>query len=162
MDKESILKLLDEKDIWYEITNHGVVNTMDELDKYDLPYPLGNAKNLFLKSDKSECYYLLTVSGKKRVNLKEFSNNYSSRRLSFASNDEMLDILGVYPGCVTSFGLINDKRKVVKFYLDSYFINDYDIIGLHPFDNTVTLWIKVVDLINVLKSFNIEVNTFDV
>ena len=70
MNKEDIYKYLNDKNIWYEITEHKAVYTMEELSKIDIPYPESDAKNLFVRDDKKSNYYLITVKGNKKVDKK--------------------------------------------------------------------------------------------
>lgn len=158
MTKEEVYDFIKSKNIWYEITEHKRVFTMEELDDVVLPYSEADAKNLFIRDDKKRNYYLITVSGKKRVDLSVFKEKYNTRRLSFASENDLMEILKLTPGSVTPLGLLNDKDNLVKFYLDSYFINKCDKIGMHPCDNSATLWLKTTDLINILKENGTEVN----
>ena len=58
MNKQEIYKYLDEKNIWYEITNHKAVYNMAELADVEMPYPTADAKNLFVRDDKKRDYYL--------------------------------------------------------------------------------------------------------
>lgn len=161
MTKEEVYDFIKHKNIWYEITEHKRVFTMDELDNIVLPYPASDAKNLFIRDDKKRNYYLITVSGKKKVDLSDFREKYNTRRLSFASEKDLMEILKLTPGSVTPLGLLNDKGNLVKYYLDSYFINKCDIIGMHPCDNSATLWLKTTDLINILKENGTIVNIVD-
>lgn len=161
MTKEEAYDFIKHKNIWYEITEHKRVFTMDELDNIVLPYPASDAKNLFIRDDKKRNYYLITVSGKKKVDLSVFREKYNTRRLSFASEKDLMKILKLTPGSVTPLGLLNDKVNLVKYYLDSYFINKCDIIGMHPCDNSATLWLKTTDLINILKENGTIVNIVD-
>lgn len=161
MTKEDVYDFIKSKNIWYEITEHKRVFTMDELDNIVLPYPASDAKNLFIRDDKKRNYYLITVSGKKKVDLSDFREKYNTRRLSFASEKDLMEILKLTPGSVTPLGLLNDKVNLVKYYLDSYFINKCDIIGMHPCDNSATLWLKTTDLINILKENGTIVNIVD-
>lgn len=161
MTKEDVYDFIKHKNIWYEITEHKRVFTMDELDNIVLPYPASDAKNLFIRDDKKRNYYLITVSGKKKVDLSVFREKYNTRRLSFASEKDLIEILKLTPGSVTPLGLLNDKVNLVKYYLDSYFINKCDIIGMHPCDNSATLWLKTTDLINILKENGTIVNIVD-
>ena len=62
-----------------------------------------------------------------------------------------MNIMNLTKGSVTPFGLLNDKDLKVKFYLDESFMEEPKIIGVHPNDNTATLWIKADDLINIIK-----------
>ena len=93
----------------------------------------------------------------KRVDLNEFRNKYETRRLSFASENDLANILKLFPGAVTPFGLLNDSDLIVKFYLDKDFFDDSSIIGIHPNDNTATVWLKVNDLVDIIKEHGNEV-----
>lgn len=70
---------------------------MAELAEVDLPYPHLDAKNLFVRDDKRLNYYLITVRGEKRVNLKDFRRQHGTRPLTFASEEELLELLGLTP-----------------------------------------------------------------
>ena len=149
MEKEDIYNLLNSKNINYEVENHKAVFNMDELKDIKLLYPELDAKNLFLRDDKKRNYYLVTVKGDKKVDLKEFRNKNNTRPLSFASDEDLLNILGLTPGSVTPFGLLNDKDSRVIFYIDEFFKDKK--IGVHPNDNRATVWIKSNDLVNIIK-----------
>ncbi len=148
--KEEVYQLLREKGIWHEITEHPAVYNMAEMAQVDLPYPEADAKNLLVRDSKKRDYYLITVRGDKRVDLKEFRRQNQTRALTFASAEEMLDLLGLEPGSVTPLGLLNDGERRVSFYLDDSFGAE-DLIGVHPNDNTATLWLKVADLLQLLR-----------
>ena len=85
MKKEDIYKLLEEKGVWHEITEHGAVWNMEDLANLDLPYPEDEAKNIFVRDDKKRNYYLITVKDDKRVDLKKFQADYETSKLSFVS-----------------------------------------------------------------------------
>lgn len=155
MNKQEIYNLLKEKNIWHEITEHGAVYNMDDLSHVQLPYPEADAKNLFIRDDKKRNYYLITVTSEKRVDLKEFRNKYGTAKLSFASAEDLMDILGLIPGAVTPLGLLNDTECKVKLFLDSAF--DSGLIGVHPNDNTATVWLKTQDLVKLIRECGNEV-----
>ena len=94
MNKEETYHYLTERNISYEKTEHKAVFNMAELNSVELPYPEWDAKNLFVRDDKKQNYYLITVKGDKRVNLKEFRKQHGLRALSFASTEELFDIIG--------------------------------------------------------------------
>lgn len=158
MKKQEVYDFIKSKNIWYEITEHKAVFNMEELSEIEVPYPEYDAKNLFVRDDKKRNYYLITVKGNKRVNLKKFRNNNGTRPLSFASEQDLMSIMNLTAGSVTPFGLLNDKELKVKFYLDKDFLNDKQIIGIHPNDNTATMWLKVLDLIDIIKEHGNQVN----
>ena len=158
MNKQEVYDFIKSKNIWYEITEHKAVFNMDELSEIEIPYPEYNAKNLFVRNDKKRNYYLITVKGNKRVDLKEFRNNNGTRPLSFASEQDLMSIMNLIAGSVTPLGLLNDRDLKVTFYLDKDFLKDKQIIGVHPNENTATLWLKVTDLIDIIKEHGNQVN----
>lgn len=125
MDKQEIYDYLKQKNIWHEITEHNSVYNMAELSSIEIPYPEYDAKNLFIRDDKKMNYYLITVKGDKRVDLKEFRKINNTRPLSFASPDDLMNIMELIPGAVTPLGLLNDVECKVTLFLDNDFINDW-------------------------------------
>ena len=135
---------------------------MSEISEVEIPYPEADAKNLFVRDDKKENYYLITVRGNKRVKLKEFRKENNTRPLSFASEKELKDIIQILPGSVSPLGILNDKENKVKVFLDKEFIEKTDIIGIHPNDNTATIWLKTKDLINIIKEHGNKVELVEI
>lgn len=121
MNKQDIYNYLKENNIWHEITEHKAVYNMAELAEVDTPYPEADAKNLFVRDDKKKNFYLITVRGDKRVNLKEFRKANGTRPLSFASEENLMDIMGLIPGAVTPLGILNDTEKKYIFILINIF-----------------------------------------
>lgn len=158
MNKQQIYDYLNQENVWYEITEHEAVYNMAELSNIEIPYPEYDAKNLFVRDDKKRNYYLITVKGDKRVNLKEFRKNNNTRPLSFASADDLMEIMGLIPGAVTPLGLLNDTECKVTLFLDNDFIGDLGLIGVHPNDNTATVWIKANDLVTLIQQNGNTVN----
>lgn len=161
MNKQDIYKFLKDKKIWHEVLEHQAVFNMKDLEGVHLPYPKINGKNLFVRDDKKKNYYLITVKGDKRVNLKEFRKKNQTRALSFASESDLKDILNLRPGSVTPFGILNDRDLKVVFYLDQAFLEDVGLIGVHPNENTATIWLKVKDLIDIIKEHGNQVNIIE-
>ena len=162
MNKNDIYEYLKKENIWFQVTEHKAVYNMEELASVELPYPEADAKNIFVRDDKKKNYYLITVKGNKRVDLKEFKEKYGTRRLSFASENDLMNIMELIPGAVTPFGLLNDVEKKVQFYIDKDFTNNQGIIGVHPNDNTATVWIKTEDLIEIIKKHGNEVKIVEI
>ena len=151
MNKQEIYEYLKSRKIWHEITEHKAVYNMEELSDVALPYPEADAKNLFVRDDKKRNYYLITVKGDKRVDLNEFRQKHQTRRLSFASERDLMDLLGLIPGAVTPLGLLNDEACRVQFFLDQAFEDAPGLIGVHPNDNTATVWMKTGDLVRIIE-----------
>ena len=162
MNKKEVYEFINKRNIWYEITEHEAVFSMDELSKVEVPYPEYVAKNLFVFDDKKRNYYLITVRGNKRVDLKKFREKNNTRPLSFVSPCDLESILNLKPGSVTPFGLLNDKELKVQFFLDKEFLDDKKIIGIHPNDNTATIWLKTCDLIEIIKEHGNQINIVEI
>lgn len=162
MSKQDIYEFLKSKNVWHEITEHEAVYNMQELESVELPYPDADGKNLFVRDDKKANYYLITVKGDKRVDLKEFRKTHGTRNLSFASADDLMNIMRLIPGAVSPLGILNDAELKVHFYIDKDFMNDSHLIGIHPNDNTATVWLKVEDLIEIIKEHGntVEITEF--
>lgn len=150
-DKAAVYQLLTERGIWHEITEHPAVYNMEEMAAVDLPYPEADGKNLFLRDDKKRHYYLRTLRGDKRVDLKAFRQANGTRPLSFASAEDLQAKLGLLPGAVTPLGALNDREGQVEVFLDQDFLAPPGLIGVHPNDNTATLWLRTEDLIALLR-----------
>ncbi len=156
MNKSETYEYLNDRGISYEITEHKAVFNMEELGDVKLPYPEWDAKNLFVRDDKKRNYYLITVRGGKRVDLKEFRKSNGLRPMSFASAEELFELTGLTPGSVTPLGLLNNAECLVHFYMDESFTGN--LIGVHPNDNTATVWLKSDDLVKLLRDHGVDVN----
>ena len=116
--REAVIALLDARHLWYELTEHRAVNTMEEAMDLTLPYPEREAKNLFLHDDRRRSWHLVSIMGGRRLDLKAFRKEEGLRPLSFASPDELMEHLGLTPGSVTPFGVLNDEARSVVLHLD--------------------------------------------
>lgn len=98
MKKEEIYQYLKEHNIQFEVTEHDAVFNMEELTHVELPNPEWDAKDLFVRDDKKKNYYLITVKGNQRVNLKAFRKQHGLRNLSFASPEDLVAMMNLKPG----------------------------------------------------------------
>lgn len=160
MNKQETYQYLKDHNIPFEITEHRAVYNMEELDSIDLPYPEGDAKNLFVRDAKKENYYLITVKGDKRVNLKDFRKAHGLRPLSFASPEDLKKCMNLTPGAVTPLGLLNVEGAPITMYLDAEFKDG--IIGIHPNENTATVWLQGDDLEALLRKNGCEVEIVEI
>ena len=160
MNKTEIYQYLTENNMWHEITQHEAVYNMEELKAVELPYPEWDAKNLFVRDDKKRNYYLITVKGEKRVDLKEFRKQNGLRNLSFASEADLMEYMQLTPGSVSPLGLLNDPEHRVQFYLDAELAGNK--IGVHPNDNTATVWMETDDLIKLIQNNGNEVHVVNI
>ena len=106
----------------------------------------GHTKNLFLK-DRKDNFFLVTAGEEAKIDLKRIHEVIGAAgRVSFGSPEALMRLLGVAPGAVTAFGLINDEAGVVKFVIDSALI-EYEKINAHPLANDATTTIAASDLL---------------
>lgn len=146
---ETLLKRLDELGIAYQKHEHPAVFTIEDCEILKaLNLPGIEAKSLFLRNEKGTEHYLVVVAGHKRLNLKELGQNLGSK-LSFASPDRLMKYLGVTPGSVSPFALINDTEKVVKVFLDSEVFAENQV-QFHPLVNTATLVLDKEDMLHFI------------
>ena len=157
MTKQETYDYLTQHGVSFEVTEHEAVFNMEELDAVDLPYPTADAKNLFVRDDKKQNFYVITVRGDKRVDLKAFREQYGLRRLSFGSAQELEQLLGLIPGAVTPLGILADQERRVILYLDRAFVEEPGLVGVHPNDNTATVWMRTEDLIRIIREHGNEV-----
>lgn len=148
-EKQAVIELLNHLKITYEFVLHQAVFTIDEMEKLNLPKAEVVAKNLFLRDDKKQNYYLVSAHEGKRVDLKALREKIASRPLSFASEEDLNTILGLQKGAVTPFGILNDQERRVKVLIDAVFSDG--LIGVHPNVNTATVWLKTTDLIKIIR-----------
>lgn len=157
MTKQETYDYLRANGVELEMTEHAAVYNTAECAELALPHPEDEAKNLFVRDDKKRSYYLITVRGEKRVDLKEFRRAHGTRSLSFASPEELLNFLKLTPGSVTPLGLLNDESRSVQFYLDEEFLLPPGRIGVHPNDNTATIWLQTQELLRILRAHGTSV-----
>lgn len=111
----------------------------------------GHTKNLFLK-DKKDNFFLVTVDEEANVDLKQIHQLIgAASRVSFGKPEALMELLGVVPGAVTVFGLINDTSGKVKLVLDATLMENA-IINSHPLTNEATTSIGNDDLLRFVKA----------
>ena len=157
MNKDQVYEHLKNCGVDFEITEHLAVWNMEDVSKIPMPHPEADAKNLFVREDKTQNYYLITVKGDKRADLKALRKAEGLRQLKFASAEELESVLRLIPGAVTPLGLLNDETCRVTLYLDSYFLQPPALVGAHPNDNTATVWLRTEDLLWLLRAHGNEV-----
>ena len=118
----------------------------------------GHTKNLFLK-DKKDNYFLLTVEESATVDLKSIHHTIgAASRVSFGKPEALMEFLGVIPGAVTIFGLINDTGHRVKPFIDAALLTGA-VVNAHPLVNTATTSIGMNDLLRFVEATGHELQT---
>lgn len=109
-----------------------------------------HCKNLFLKDAKARLW-LVVAPAERRIDLKRLPERIGAARLSFGSADLLREVLGIEPGSVTPFALINDSERRVSVVLDAWMM-EQDLLNYHPLRNTMTTTICAGDLRTFLAS----------
>lgn len=150
MNKQELYQFLGQQNIKYFVIEHQPVYTIADAAQLLLPHPEAAAKNLFLRDDKKQNYYLLTVRDALTIDLKHVQQQIGSRRLSFASEEDLAHILNLKKGAVTPFGVLNDNTCTVQVYIDVYF--KYKMIAVHPNENDATVFLQTEELMELLST----------
>lgn len=156
---QKIKGLLEALEIPFEAVTHQPVFTIEEMAALKLPKEKCVAKNLFIRDDKKQNYYLFVVHQDKRADLKRMREKLGSRPLTFASEEDLNRLLGLTKGAVTPFGIINDEAHRVKVCIDTVF--ERSCIGVHPNVNTATFWLKTSDLIRFIEHHGNQTECID-
>jgi Ala-tRNA(Pro) deacylase len=129
----------------YKTFDHRPVFTVEESADIKAHMPGGHTKNLFLK-DKNGALFLVCALGATIVRLNHLHKTLGCARLSFGPEDLMLEVLGVTPGSVTLFGLINDTDKRISLVLDNALLAS-DPVNFHPLLNNATTAMSQKDML---------------
>ena len=147
---EQLLTRLEALGIAYQNHEHAAVFTVEEAKALRGELTGGHIKNLFLRNKKEEMW-LVVAEEDKRIDLKALGEKLGAGKLSFGSPDRLLRYLGVLPGAVTPFGIINDKDRKVKVALDRDLMG-FDPVNAHPLVNTMTTALSPQDLVKFLEA----------
>ena len=153
MNKQ-IIQLLDSLQIKYRWTNHPAVYTVADLANLDDDSkPI---KNLLLQEDDGNRKFLVIMAGEQRLNLKSLREKLKSKRLRFASDNTLLQTLGVTPGAVSVFGMIYKGSSEVEVVLDKKIIGDDEELGFHPNNNTATIFFQAKNIEPILQKIGCD------
>jgi Ala-tRNA(Pro) deacylase len=148
---EELFAALDRLRIAHATVAHPPLFTVEQSQALRGTIPGGHTKNLFLK-DKKGALFLVTALEDAAIELKSLHRRLgASGRFSFGSAEAMLETLGVMPGAVTPFGVMNDAAGRVTVVLDEELMR-HPTINAHPLVNTMTTSIGRNDLVRFLES----------
>lgn len=151
---EALLRRLDALGIAYRSVSHPPVFTVDEAKALRGELPGHHIKNLFLRNKKGRMW-LVTCLEDRDVDLKVLGDRLEAGRFSFGSAERLMTHLGVRPGAVTPFAVINDKAGAVTMVLDSGVMApgpDEHLVNCHPLVNTMTTALAPEDLVRFLEA----------
>jgi Ala-tRNA(Pro) deacylase len=150
-EKENkVYEVLRSLEIPFEVHHHPPVYTVEEAEEHWENVKGTHCKNLFVRNKKGNHHYLVILESSKRADLKELNRQLGEDRLSFASSERMMRFLGLEPGAVSPFGLINDSGKEVQVVVDKD-LRTADWVSFHPNVNTATLTLSFEDFERYLE-----------
>ena len=147
-EREKVFARLEELGVSYEVTEHPAVFTIGEMDALGLTAKGEVCKNLFLRDAKGRRHFLVVVPGEARADLRALAAQLESSKLSFASAERLEKYLGLKQGEVTPLGVLNDADAAVEVVFDRG-LERFPSLGVHPNDNTATVWLSLADILRV-------------
>jgi Ala-tRNA(Pro) deacylase len=155
--QKELYALFDRLNIPYEYHEHPPLATIDDAKTHWKDYNSGRCKNIFFRNHKGDRHYLIILEHLRQLNIRDLEHRLRQGKLSFASDKRLKQYLGVEPGSVSPFGLINDSEKHVHLFIDEK-LNESDRLAFHPNVNTATLVISRSDF---LKFLHYAGNTYE-
>lgn len=138
-------ELLNRLDIPYRRADHQAASTMELCRQIEQTLGCPICKNLLLTNRQQTDFYLLLMEGEKVFKTKYLSKALGCARLSFATDEQMMELVDITPGSLSVLGLMNDPEKRVRLVIDRPVLEQAEI-GFHPCLNSSTLAISMADL----------------
>jgi Ala-tRNA(Pro) deacylase len=152
-----LYELLEKLSISFEYHEHPPITTIEEAKIHWKDYNSGRCKNIFFRNHKGNRHYLVILEHLRQLDIHDLEKRLKQGKLSFASDQRLKRYLGVEPGSVSPFGLINDKDKHVHLFIDEK-LKEFNHLAFHPNINTASLIVSKSDF---LKFLNYTGNTFE-
>ena len=158
-NRHDLFAYLDRLGIAHSTVDHPPVFTVAEGEDIKAEMPGGHTKNLFLMDKKGEVI-LISALGETQIRINRLHRELGCGRLSFGKEDLLYELLGVRPGSVSAFALINDTGRRVRFVLDKA-LTEHDPVNFHPLSNDATTAVSCADLIRFAEDTGHTVEIFD-
>ena len=159
-EEQPVYERLAELGIVYQRYEHPPVATAQSADEHWRGIDAAHCKNLFLRNQKGDRHYLVIIVHTKRADLRAVANQIGDGKLSFASPERLMTHLGVTPGSVSPFGLIHDRDRHVRVFLDRD-LQAASRISFHPNINTATITMAFSDFEKFLTAVGNPVRYVD-
>ena len=155
---KEFIKLFSAKGYDYDLHEHQALFTVEDSNKFRGQIKGSHSKNLFLKNKKNK-FFLISCEEFTDINLKRVSKFLSLGNISFAKEEYLINLLGVKPGSVTPFALLNNTQNNIDFYLDEKLYNS-KFVNFHPLTNTATITMKCSTFIEFMIENNKKIHIF--
>jgi len=153
-----LIKLLDVRGYDYDFHEHNALFTVEESNKLRGEIKGLHSKNLFLKNKKNK-FFLFSCEEFSKIDLKSFSKSLGLGNVSFAKQEYLLELLGISPGSVTPFALLNNEENNINFYLEDK-MHESEYINFHPLTNKATVTIKSREFIEFMIENKKKIHIF--
>ena len=156
---DDLFRFLDTLGIAHNTVHHAPVFTVDEARAVRGDLAGGHSKSLFLRNKKGRMWLVVTKEDR-AIDLKDLGARLGAGRFSFGSPERLMRVLGVIPGAVTPFAVLNDTDGAVQVVLDRGLM-DMDPLNFHPLDNAMTTAVRSQDLLRFLEATGHEPQMID-
>ena len=157
MGQKELYLLFEKLNIQFEYHEHPPLATIEDAKVHWKNYNSGRCKNIFFRNHKGNRHYLVILEHLRQLNIRDLEKQLKQGKLTFGSDQRLRKYLGVEPGSVSPFGLINDTEKHVHLFIDEK-LNEFDRLTFHPNINTASLVISKTDFLKFLEYTG---NTFE-
>ena len=154
---EMVVNKLKELNIGFQQVNHPPALTTEEADKYIEGMEGVRTKTMFLTNKKKTDWFLVVMDDLKRLDMERFEEIAQTKRVKMASPESLMEKMGLTPGSVSVFGLLNNADHDIKVYVEKAIIDEARM-SFHPNDNTKTIFISTPDMFRFIESEGYEVN----
>nr|MBT6354230.1 prolyl-tRNA synthetase associated domain-containing protein [Pelagibacteraceae bacterium] len=158
LNSDQFIDLLKEKKYNFEIFKHNALFTVEDSNKLRGVIKGSHSKNLFLKNKKNN-FYLFSCEEYDQINLKSISKSLNLGNLSFAKEEHLNQYLGIKPGSVSPFSLLNDQKNNVVFYFEKT-LYESELINFHPLINTLTITMNTMKFIDFMIENKKKIHIF--
>jgi Ala-tRNA(Pro) deacylase len=148
--QKELYDLLDRLSIPFEYHEHPPIATIRDAIVHWKDYNSGRCKNIFLRNHKGDKHYLVILEHLRQMNIHDMEKMLRQGKLTFASDKRLMKYLGVQPGSVSPFGLINDHENHVHLFIDEK-LKDFERLAFHPNVNTASIVISQSDFLRFLE-----------
>jgi len=155
--QEELYLLFEKLNIQFEYHEHPPLATIEDTKTHWKNYNSGRCKNIFFRNHKGDRHYLVILEHLRQLNIRDLEKRLKQGKLTFASDFRLKKYLGVEPGSVSPFGLINDSEKHVHLFIDEK-LKEFDRLTFHPNINTASLVLSKFDFLKFLEYTG---NTFE-
>lgn len=148
--QKELYELFEKLSVNFEYHEHPPLATIEDAIVHWKDYNAGRCKNIFFRNHKGDRHYLVILEHLQQLNIHDLERRLRQGKLSFASDQRLKKYLGLEPGSVSPFGLINDNEKHVHLFIDEK-LKESDRLAFHPNVNTATIIVSKSDFLKFLS-----------